>query len=190
MKKIYLILVLVLVLSSSGIGVLVWSKKKKKEELAEPIVERPDPIEAISPPVENLKANAEIAENLITDISIDYIDNSSLELGYSMNYKGISHEGTFKVGDKSVAVTKSVAYFSVFTLNDTENMVEAAAAAQKVRNGKATKVGANNAKAATIPFIYLFIINKSEVVKALKVNPYTGEKEEGLPKDWPEFDGL
>lgn len=201
MKKIYIVL-LVILLAGSGVGVLVWSKKKeKKEDAPIPIVEipepTPNPIESnpIEPKIiepkpigqktvaSNIKPK--IPAKLLTDISIDYIKPYSLEMGYNMHYKGISHQGTFKHGDRDTFIKKSLASFSVTTLNlikEIERGVSSKGGKLKGYNGKELELEE--------PIVYLFIINKSEVVKGLKVNLRTGDQIEGLPKDWSEFDGL
>ncbi len=194
MKKIYIILIVVIVLSSSGIGIYAWSKKKKdkakKAEEEEPtvvekpaLVEKPVPIE--EKPLESA-LNSEMPAKLLTDISIDYIKPYSLEIGYNMHYKGVSHKGTFKHGDKSTVIKKSLATFSVAALRkNPHDRID-----DKPISHKAGKLNGYNAKEVEEPIVYLFIINKSEVVKGLKVNLRTGDQIEGLPKDWSEFDGL
>ena len=201
MKKIYIILILVLLLSGSGIAVLLWFKKKKEKAAIEKapaeaptIVEAPEPEPEEEKEIES-KVKSEIPKELLTDISIDYVSTNKLEMGYKMQYKGVSHEGVFRHGDKATSIKKSLASFSVFTLRrresgeiDDANQKPAVSTKGSVLNPKATYVVS---KAVEIPFVYLFISNnKNKVVKGLKVNLYTGDQIDGLPKDWPEFDGL
>jgi hypothetical protein len=202
MKKIYIILILVVLLSGSGVGILIWFKKKKKkssrnkletgieEEL--PIVEAPEPPE--EKPTES-KVKSEIPKELLSDISIDYVDINKRELSYSMHYKGVSHKGTFKEGDKDTFVIKSFGRFVVVKPNN--RMQEEPAAVDK--NVVSTRVGALNPKAKAVgsitakdfyqdSFVYLAIYNKRQLVTGLKVNLQTGEQIEGLPTEWSQLE--
>lgn len=195
MKKIYIILIVVIVLSSSGIGIYAWSKKKKdkakKAEEEEPtvvekpaLVENPVPIE--EKPLESA-LNSEIPKELITDISIDYVDANRRELGYSMHYKGISHEGTFKEGDKDVFVVKPSASFAV---------VQPSGMKEEIAQTKEGKLNSKVDKDKSITaadyynnsFVYLAIYNKKQLVTGMKVNLQSGEQIEGLPTEWAQLE--
>jgi hypothetical protein len=199
MKKIYIILILVVLLSGSGVGILIWFKKKKKKE-APTIVETPTPtiVEAPEPeeekPTES-KVKSEIPKELLSDISIDYVDINKRELSYSMHYKGVSHKGTFKEGDKDTFVIKSFGRFVVVKPNN--RIQEEPAAVDK--NVVSTRVGALNPKAKDVgsitakdfyqdSFVYLAIYNKRQLVTGLKVNLQTGEQIEGLPTEWSQLE--
>ncbi|MBL4650558.1 MAG: hypothetical protein JKY03_12575 [Aureispira sp.] len=200
MKKIYIILILVLLLSGSGIAVLLWFKKKKEKAAVEKApAEAPTIIEAPEPEPEEekeikSKVKSEIPKELLTDISIDYVDAAKREFGYSMHYKGISHKGTFKDGDEDTFVIKSFGRFVV--LKPSNLKLEARAVDT---NPVATKGGAVNLKNKVVgsktaedfyndSFVYLAIYNKKQLVTGLKVNLQTGEQIEGLPTQWSQLE--
>lgn len=172
MKKIYLILILVLVLSSSGVGFFIWRKKQKKAEENEQL---PESTQEKS--TESIKSD--IPKAFITDISIDYVDTGKRELGYSMHYKGLSHKGTFKDGDKNTFVVQSFGSFAVFQSNRIQE-----------EQGTDTKsvVAVSAEDFYQDSFVYLAIYNKKQLVTGLKVNLHTGEQIEGLPTKWAQLE--
>jgi hypothetical protein len=221
MKKVYIILSLVLILSSSGVAVFLWSKKKEKAEkekedkdktaLDEEIVvekekenlllfETPSTtVEnsdySIVEPISSLKQNGEIPQDLVSDIRIDYVSPNKLEMGYEMHYKGASHKGVFKHGDKPISLKKSLASFTVFTmLKKATGTDSKGSKGSKMNKGAAAVIKEGTStelKVEEKPFVYLFILNnKNQAVQGLKVNLRTGDKIEGLPGDFPEFEGL
>lgn len=200
MKKIYIILILVLLLSGSGIAVLLWFKKKKEKAAVEKVpAEAPTIVEAPEPEPEEekgivSKVKSEIPKELLTDISIDYVDANKRELAYSMHYKGVSHKGTFKDGDDDTFVIKS---FGRFVVVKPRNMKQEEMAVDT--NTTSTKGGALNPKVNAVgsitakdfynnSFVYLAIYNKRQLVTGLKVNLQTGEQIEGLPTQWAQLE--
>jgi hypothetical protein len=196
MKKIYIILILVVLLSGSGVGILIWFKKKKKKE-APTIVETPTIVEAPEPPEEKpteSKVKSEIPKELLSDISIDYVDANKRELSYSMHYKGVSHKGTFKDGDKDTFVIKSFGRFVVVKPNNRMQEEQAVDTDLLTTKGSALNLKVNSVVSITAKdfyqdsFVYLAIYNKRQLVTGLKVNLQTGEQIEGLPTEWSQLE--
>jgi len=190
-------LIFVLVLSSSGVGIYIWSKKKQSKDKKQ---EKPSPKQAPKPmekPVVS-KVTSEIPKDLITDISIDYVDTGKCEVAYSMHYKGISHQGTFKDGDKDTFVLKSFGRFVVVKPRLMKEGIDASIARKDISGTKAGKLTSATQPATTAiktannhyenSFVYLAIYNKKQLVTGLKVNLQTGEQIKGLPTEWEQLE--
>lgn len=185
MKKSYLILILVLVLLGSGIGILIGVKKKKEPSTSKE-EEETTPLKS---PVKT-----EIPKDLVTKIHIDYVDTNKRELAYSMHYKGISHQGVFKDGDKDTFVIKSLGRFVVVQPRTMTKESDAISTPQTGKGGKLSSVTQPIVTAISAgsfyenSFVYLAIYNNKQLVTGLKVNLHTGEQIKGLPTEWEQLE--